>query len=309
MPQKKKTNKADRLAVVDIGSNSVRLVVFKLTRTTPKAVFDKKATCRLALGLQHENPRLNPNGVKQTLKTLKNFQKLIEKKKITETVAIGTAAMRAVMHTREGKAFHQKAEKALGQKIRVIDGREEARLTAQGLTSFMPDAKGVCGDLGGGSLELASFRRDRVLHTATVDLGTLTLLGETGGDPIVTEMAIRKRLRKAAWLQKRAGQDFYAIGGSWRGVGRIMMQGKGKSGRQVHGFTVKAAIARKAAAAIAVQKPSAFRLMHPKIRKRADIIPVAAATLVELIDIIRPARVIFSGHGIREGIVRKQSGR
>lgn len=304
----KKQNKTDHLAVVDIGSNSVRLVVYRVSAGRHEAVFDKKATCRLAMGMKPRNPCLNPKGMKATLKTLKNFKKLIKKYKVAKVVAIGTAAMRAVEQTKKGKAFHRKAEKALGSAIKVISGLEEARLTAIGVMSSMPRAKGICGDLGGGSLELASINNKKIRHTTTTALGTLTLLTETKGDALKTEVITRQRLEKVDWLRKAKGQTFYAIGGSWRAVGRMMMQSIGVSPRHVHGFTIKAARAKSVAVDIALKNPDVFRSLQPKISKRADIIPVAAAALVKLIDIIQPKNLVFSGHGIREGIVCRETG-
>ena len=304
MPQKKKTKKNKKLAVIDIGSNSVRLVIYKKTEQTHEAILDKKATCRLAMGMRYDHPELNPKGIQRTFKALRSFKRIIKKHKITQTIAIGTAAMRAVAKTKQGKTFHRQAEKALGHAITIISGREEARLTAQGLMAYLPKSVGICGDLGGGSLELAVINKGKILHTTTSALGTLTLLTETKGDALKTEALTNQRLKEIKWLKSAKGQTFYAIGGSWRGVGRVMMQKIGTPERNVHGFSVTAKVAKSNAIAIAQQNPAAFRLMHPKISKRADIIPVAAATLAKLIDIIKPRQITFSGHGIREGIIR-----
>lgn len=310
MPQKKpkkKKNRAKCLAIVDIGSNSVRLVIYKQLGAKHKVVMDKKATCRLALGMKYDDPHLSRRGIKLALAALADFSRVIEKNKIPRVIAVGTAAMRAVRSTKGGKAFHRKAEKALGHKITIISGREEARLTAYGLMAFLPKAIGICGDLGGGSLELAAVNKGRISNTTTSTLGTLTLLGETDGDCALTAATVKKRLHHVTWLKKGAGQTFYAIGGSWRGIGRVIMQKLGVPPRNVHGFSIKASLAKSTAIAIAQQKPAAFRLMAPKISRRADIIPVAAATLAQLIDMIKPRQITFSGHGVREGIVRQDS--
>lgn len=303
MAAKIKNRKTKRIAIIDIGSNSVRMVVYKHSGKSFKSVMDQKATCRLASGMDYDHPRLNPVGMRRTLKAMQVFRATLAQEKITEVIAIGTAALRAVQGTRQGQNFHHRLQEALGHKISIISGREEARLTAYGLMGYLPKAIGICGDLGGGSLELASVKKGRIGHTTTLALGTLTLLNETGGDAAQTEAVVRNRIRKITWLKKAKNQTFYAIGGSWRGVGRVIMQKTGKNKGPVHGFKVRANVARVAAALIAEQKPSAFHLMHKKISRRADIIPVAAATLVELIDRIQPKQVIFSGHGVREGIV------
>src|SRR5262249_1873099 len=136
---RKKPSKTERLiGVVDIGSNSVRLVIYRIERGAPVAVKDKKAACKLADGMHHLHPELNARGVEKTLKALKSFRALLAKHKVTQVLAIGTAAMRAVADTPKGKAFHRKAELALGHAISVISGREEAQLTAHGVMAALP---------------------------------------------------------------------------------------------------------------------------------------------------------------------------
>ena len=220
-------------------------------------------------------------------------------------LAIATAAMRAVAHTAEGRAFHHKAEGALGHKITIISGRKEARLTAYGVMSSLPKVVGICGDLGGGSLELASIDQGDIKHTTTVSIGTLTLLSETRGDPLVTEHLVNQRLQGIAWLKQAKGKNFYAIGGSWRALGRIMMKKLGVPPRSVHGFAIKAELASQYALAIARQSPADFSTMPDKIRRRADIIPGAASTLAKLITLMKPRQIVFSGYGVREGLIRQ----
>ena len=293
-PRKTKPSNVAPVAVVDIGSNSVRLVIYQRHGKAYKSIKDKKTTCRLALGMNHENPQLSRKGMIAALQTLREFHGIIEKSGATKVLAIATAAMRAVEHTAEGRAFHHKAEGALGHKITIISGRKEARLTAYGVMASLPKAIGICGDLGGGSLELASIDRGEVKHTSTVSIGTLTLLSETRGDPLVTENLVNQRLQNVAWLKQAKGKNFYAIGGSWRALGRIMMKKLGVPPRSVHGFAIKAELASQYALAIARQNPADFRTMPDKIRRRADIIPGAASTLAKLITLMKPRQIVFS---------------
>jgi exopolyphosphatase/guanosine-5'-triphosphate,3'-diphosphate pyrophosphatase len=307
---KKNPNPPKRqIGVVDIGSNSVRLVIYRLDGSTPVIIKDKKVTCRLAQGMHHAHPALNARGMEKTLKVLASFKAMLIKHKVTEVLPIATAAFRAVQETKAGQAFHKKAEKALGHIIEIISGQTEAQLTAHGVMAVLPKAAGLCGDLGGGSLELASIKQGKVLHTSTVALGTLTLLSETHGDAIFTEHLVAQRLRHVAWLRHGKGKVFYAIGGSWRAVGRIMMIKRGVKKRSIHGFSIAAAAAKKYAGEIALQKPAELRTMPKKIKQRADIIPMAAATLAQLIVTMQPSKIVFSGHGVREGLVRKKLGR
>jgi exopolyphosphatase/guanosine-5'-triphosphate,3'-diphosphate pyrophosphatase len=308
MPAKIKPKHPLDIAVIDIGSNSVRLAIYRVTTSGHEVIHEKKATCGLARGMTHRKPRLDRKGMRLTLKTLRKFNRILKKRKPQKVFAIGTAAMRAVIATRKGKAFRRSAEQALGHKIDVISGRKEARLTAYGVMGGLPRAAGVCGDLGGGSLELASIKSGRVRHTVTLPLGSLTLATESGHDPIRAEQIMLARLNQVKWLGRLKGKTFYPIGGSWRAVARVMIKKSGKSVKIVHGYTIKAGRARKYAEAMAETPPAKFRKMHKKIRHRAGVIPYAAAVLAEIIIRMRPARITFSGRGVREGVVREAIG-
>jgi len=299
-------SKQGDIAVIDIGSNGVRMVVYRPGRKKFERTCEKKAVCRLGRRLASDNPRLDRKGMGLTLKALRKFRRTLRKKKPRKIFAIGTAAMRSVAHTRKGRAFHRKAERALGCKIKIISGRKEAQLAAQGVMSALAKVSGVCGDLGGGSLELASVRRGRVGHTATLALGSLALLDEAKNDPFRAGVLLHQRLNHAAWLPQSRNRTFYAIGGSWRAVSRVMMKKLGQPVRPIHGFTMRAELAKKYATEISRQKPDAFRKMHRKIRYRADSIPIAAATLGEIIDRMQPKRVTFSAFGVREGLLPGQ---
>lgn len=293
------------VAVVDIGSNSVRLVIFAGTKKKHHIALEKKAICGLAKGMTHKRPRLDPKGMALTLKALQKFRTVIKEQKPQRVLAIGTAALRTVAHTKRGRKFHHAAERALGHKIAVISGKKEARLTAYGVIGSLPRAAGICGDLGGGSLELASISRNRVGHTTTLSLGSLTLISETRGNIRKAENLMHERLRHIDWLTKAKGKTFYPIGGSWRAVARVLMKKLGKPIRRVHGFTVRPEQAYKILSIMARQKSASFRKMHKKIRHRSDTIPIAAAVLYELILRMQPAHITFSGHGVREGVVRR----
>lgn len=293
------------IAVVDIGSNSVRLVIYRRIGKHYVITKDRKETCRLAMNMHTQSPRLNKRGMKLTLATLRYFRKIIERSNVDKVLAIGTAAMRAVANTAEGKQFHRQAEKALNHKIKVISGRKEAHLTAQGVMSSLHDAKGICGDLGGGSLELATINRNKVLHTTTVALGTLTLLSEAHGDYIMVENLIAERMNKIDWLNYAEGKTFYAIGGTWRAIARIIMKARAMRPRMVHGYTISAKIVKRYALEIAQLQPADFMFMSSKIRDRADILPAAAAVLAQLIIMIKPSKITFSGHGVREGLIHE----
>ena len=297
MSKRKKT--AAPVGVVDIGSNSVRLVVYDLSAAKLKATMQAKTNCGLAKGMRHDHRRLNVAGVKKALRTLRRFRSLLRKHKVEKVVAIGTAAMRRTRNTPQGRKFHAQAEAALGHKISIVSGPREARLGAEGVLNSWPEANGICGDFGGGSLELTRVVNGKSRQAVSLPLGSLTLLTETGGDREAAAALIRRRLHKLSWLQDD-GQTFYTIGGSWRTLAHVL-RGHGKA-QPMHGHKLAAPKARPALKKLAAAPVSHFRKMGKKISHRAPMLPVAALVLSELMDIIQPQRLVFSGHGVREGL-------
>jgi len=300
MTQKQKTPHS--FAVVDIGSNSVRLVIYNAAALRPEVIRQKKARCGLAKGLRHDHLRLDASAIMRTLKVLAGFKKILVREKVKEVYAIATAAMRQVRHTPQGKSFHRRAEMSLGYKIKIVSGKREAALGAKGVCVSWPYATGVCGDLGGGSLELAQLKNGRVVHVTSLPLGNLTLAAEAGADPMEAAYILHQRLKRIKWL-RRGEPVFYPIGGSWRAVARVLRKQKSPKSPFVHGHTVAAARAAPAIKIMAASNASAFKKMGRKIRRRAASLPMAAMVLSELIAVIQPWLITFSSYGVREGIL------
>jgi len=289
------------LAVIDIGSNSVRMVIYDMSSRRPAVLRQKKVRCGLAKGLRNDHLHLNPRSVALTLKTLASFRTILDKNDVRSVCAIATAASRLVKKTPQGKTFHHRAEKALGHKISIISGKREAELGAKGVRVGWPHATGICGDFGGGSLELAQLKNGRIVHAVSLPLGSLTLMAEAEAKPMEAVSYLRQRLKQVNWLHHKK-PVFYPIGGSWRTVARVLRKQQGATSPLVHGYTVTAAKVAPAIKIMAANDASAFKKMGRKIRRRAKLIPVAAMVLSELITLIQPYRIIFSSYGIREGI-------
>ncbi len=301
---KKRPNK--KIAIIDVGSNSVRMVIYAVTDGVLTLTEQTKATCRLAEGMTDNKPRLNPAGCVKTLKTLRQFHQLLLDRGVTQVAAIATAAIRTAIQTPAGRSFLAQAQKALGHKITVISGKREAQLMARGLIASLTRINGICADIGGGSLELASVIKNKLGQTATLNLGSLRLYSESKGNTLIAAYMARDAFHGLSFLRKSKGKTLYIIGGSWRAIGRIIKQTMGLPIKQVHGFTLPAHQARLHAMTIAAHKSAAFRAMPKKINQRAQILPQAAAVLIELIDAMQPAHIVFSGHGLREGVLMEQ---
>ncbi len=158
-------------AVIDVGSNSVRLVVYRIDGRAMTPILNEKVMAGLGRDLARTE-MLSKDGVEIAMRALKRFATLIESLEIRDVFAVGTAAVR---EAKDGQAFAQRMEEETGLKLRILSGEDEARLSALGVSAGAPDAKGLVGDLGGASLELIEISPKGVGRGETFPLGPLTL--------------------------------------------------------------------------------------------------------------------------------------
>src|SRR6056297_3554542 len=207
-----------RVGVVDVGSNSVRLVVFDGAARSPAYFFNEKIMCALGAGMS-ETGRLNPEGKVRALAAIRRFQLLADGMGAAPLTAVATAAVR---EAEDGPAFREEIERETGLRLWVIDGEEEARLSAQGVLLGWPGAYGMVCDIGGSSMELAELRGGRVGRRLTSPLGPLRLGTTTGG-----KKGLKTHIGEiVAGLKDRMGdQDdrLFLVGGSWRAFARVDM--------------------------------------------------------------------------------------
>ena len=213
--------KTDRtpVAVVDIGSNSVRLIVYEDAGRAPAPLFNEKVLCGLGRAV-FTTGKLAPDAVKRALRALRRFRALIDQLSVPHVEVIATAAAREADN---GPEFIAQAERILGQEITVLSGTREAELAALGVVSGIHAADGFAGDLGGGSLELIDVRGGRLSDASTLPLGGLRLIDASGGSLKKARDIVDAELAKVDWLEKGRGRDFYAIGGTWRALARLHM--------------------------------------------------------------------------------------
>jgi len=139
--------------IVDVGSNSIRLVVYERASRAPLPVFNEKVLCGLARGLDATG-RLNPEGVEMALANIDRFTTLAHNMKVTSLDLLATAAVRDAA---DGEDFMRELERRPGIKAHIVSGKDEARFSGFGVICGMPDASGVMGDLGGGSLQITGL--------------------------------------------------------------------------------------------------------------------------------------------------------
>ncbi|HEX4407359.1 MAG TPA: exopolyphosphatase [Xanthobacteraceae bacterium] len=286
-------------AVVDIGSNSVRLVVYEGVTRSPTELFNEKALCGLGREVQTTG-LLAADAVQHALATLKRFRALCDTMGVKRVFAVATAACR---DAKNGPAFIKLAERTIGAKIDVLSGGREAELTALGIISGVHRADGLIGDLGGGSLELVDVRGTHARNGVTRPLGGLALADISAKSVKKAEKYVRKSLDGLSLLRGCAGRNFYAVGGTWRSLARLHMWQTGYPLHVMHGYAIPADEALEFARL--VHRVDVETLSHIEVvnNARRPLLPYSALVLEHILRIGKPRQVIFSALGIREGLI------
>ncbi len=291
-----------RAAVIDIGSNSVRLVVYGVEGASLVSLFDEKAMCGLGRGLS-ETGKLHPDGRVSAIAELRRFAQVAADE---EPDAIFPFATSAVRDASDATDFVDAVKAATGFDIEIISGLEEARLAAEGVAGAVPGATGLVGDLGGGSLELVWLENGLVRDQATLPIGALR---RDAGAPVdTTAKWIDKGLKDIDWLPKCEGKPFYLVGGAWRAFARAHMRQENYPLNVIHHYTMPAASALELAEIFSMMSRRSAELLETVSKKRREIMPYAALVLARVVRRAKPDSVIASAHGLREGFVRDRFG-
>ena len=284
-------------AIIDIGSNTVRLVIYGGPARAPDVLHNEKITARLGKGVA-ENGKLGARATAAALASLARYRTLLDLKGITHVDVVATAAAR---DAENGPAFLAQI-KALGLVPRLLTGEEEAVTSAHGVLGAFPAAAGVVGDLGGGSLELVDVGPAGCRHGISMPLGTLRLPGLRAGGERAFGQTIAKALKSAAW-RAAPGSTLYLVGGSLRAFARHAMGVTAWPIDDPHGFEIDAAPALVIARSLA-RKTLAGPAPIPGISSaRLAALPNTAALLAVLIRSLQPGRLVFSSWGLREGLL------
>ena len=289
------------VGVIDIGSNSVRMVVYEGAVPAAAPMFNEKALCGLGRGLG-ETGRLDPAGVKHALRTLERFDALARAMGVGRLIAVATAAVR---DAENGIAFTDAVTERIGKPVRVLSGAEEARLSALGVLAGAPDAEGVVGDLGGGSLELVAVEHGRVGDNVTLPVGPFRIEQQMRAGAAAATQVIDQALEQVPWLGAVRGAELHAVGGAWRALARVHMAQAGYPLKVLHGYDVPGPEMAKVAEAVARQTRKSLRRLEGVPVERLETLPAAALVMARLIRVLAPTRLLFSAYGLREGLLHE----
>jgi exopolyphosphatase/guanosine-5'-triphosphate,3'-diphosphate pyrophosphatase len=287
-----------RSAVIDIGSNSVRLVIYDGPRRAPFQICNEKALCGLGRDMTDDGG-LNPRAMAGALDVLARFKRLLAEHGNPATQTVATAAVREASN---GAEFVERIE-ALGLPVDVIGGGEEARLAAYGVVSFDPGASGLAGDMGGGSLELVSLAGGEIGDSMSLSIGPLRLMQQSKGDLKAAAKIIEKAFAGVDWLAAKKGETLFAVGGAWRSIARVNMQLHKHPLPVLHHYEMMAKQAVETCDLIAKQSRSSLELTPGISAKRIDTLPYASIVLKLLVEAAGLKTVSISAGGLREGLL------
>lgn len=287
-------------AVIDIGSNTVRLVVYSGSRRAPSVWLNEKVTARLGRDLATSGS-LPDKAMDLALSGLARFALILRDLEVDEVQCVATAAVREATN---GHLFLDRV-RALGLSPRLLSGEEEARYAALGVIGAFPGARGLVGDLGGGSLELVAIADGQCHGGASLPLGTLRLPALRAKGNADFRKAVARQLDTTG-LKAAATQPLYLVGGTWRALASYAMHRTRYPLSDPHAFTLSSNEAMKLARKLAAMAPAELVGIDGIPSSRAAGLPDAAALLQVMLTSLQPDALVISAWGLREGLLFDQ---
>jgi exopolyphosphatase/guanosine-5'-triphosphate,3'-diphosphate pyrophosphatase len=287
------------LSVIDIGSNSIRLVIYEGIARSPTVLFNEKMLAGLGRGIVSTG-KLDPEAVQRAVEELGRFRALSEQAGSEQLYVIATAAAR---EAENGMDFIHRAEQILGTEIRVLSGREEARYSALGVIAGFHPADGIAGDLGGGSLELIDVNGTAIGDGITLPLGGLRLHDQSKGSLLAAQKFVRDQLARAKLLTGGQGRAFYAVGGTWRNLARLHMSATNYPLIVMHHYEMGPETALNFLRQVGRGEVEKVAGIERVSRNRRGLLPYGAIVLQEIIAATKPSKIVISAQGVREGFL------
>ena len=290
-----------RVGVIDVGSNSVRLVVFDGAARSPAYFYNEKLLCGLGAGLATSG-KLNPEGRDRAIAAIIRFKLLADRLGVSPLTTVATAAVR---EADDGPEFCADVLAATGLRLWVIDGQEEARLSAQGVLLGWPEARGLVCDIGGASMELAEVSGGVVGRRLSAALGPLLLQNITGGKK-ARASHIRKVMEQLRDEMGGKYKRIYLVGGSWRAFARADMARRDYVLPVLHEYRMSPRSVAKTADWIGARSTSELQDATGNSAARLALVPIASVVLKQLVRQFSPKEIAISSYGIREGMLYEQ---
>src|ERR1700743_3114631 len=284
------------VAIVDIGSNSVRLVVYEAQTRIAATLQNEKSICAIGRDMVTTG-RLHAEGCAAALEALSRFRMIADGLNVEHRDAVATAAARDASN---GAEFTRRAEAAWGRPIRILAGEDEARIAAEGVVAGIPDADGLGADLGGGSLDMVSVKDGKTGAAYTMPFGPLRLMDQSKGDPDKARDIVDKGLKNIPDLSAPA---LYAVGGIWRSFARVDMEEHNYPLHVLQHYIIPRGRALRLCKLLAGVFQDSGRKIKVVSKRRAESLPYGAVVLERLLEAGSIKDVVISAYGLREGLL------
>jgi exopolyphosphatase/guanosine-5'-triphosphate,3'-diphosphate pyrophosphatase len=284
-------------AVVDIGSNTVRLVVYSGPPRAPNSYLNEKVVAKLGRDIG-DTGLIPDKAADLALAGLRRYRALLSDLGVRQVDVVATAAVR---DAKNGGEFLEKV-RALGLDARLLSGDEEARASATGVIAAFPGAHGVVADLGGGSLELVSVENGQDHHGESLSIGTLRLSALRKKGSASFKRVVHRAFDNAGWAAEHPG-PLYMVGGTWRAFAKYAMLMSGHPLSDPHGLQLPVEEADRIAKKLVRTEAATLRELSGISSLRSVALPDAAALLRVMLAELAPTELVFSSWGLREGIL------
>ncbi|MGI9350359.1 MAG: exopolyphosphatase [Rhizobiaceae bacterium] len=286
------------IAIIDIGSNSVRQVIYEGLTRSPSVLFNEKVLCGLGKGVA-KSGLLDQAASNRALTAIRRFVKLGQQLQVGEIHVLATAATREAGN---GAEFVAAVEEITGQKIQLLSGRIEAEYAAFGIKSGFYKPEGIAGDLGGGSMELIEVNGNTT-NGVTTPLGSLRLQELSRNNLEAARKIARQTLASAEVEWPGKSRTFFAIGGTWRSLARLHMLETGYPVQVVHGYTVQVVDFIEFCDKVAGSSLDEFENIDEISKNRRSLLPFGAVVMAEVLARTKAREVAISTVGLREGFL------
>jgi exopolyphosphatase/guanosine-5'-triphosphate,3'-diphosphate pyrophosphatase len=289
------------IAIVDIGSNSVRLVIYQSLKRSAQALHNEKSICAIGRNMVSTGA-LDEHGIDQALAVLARFRQLCAGHGVSDCMAVATAAARDASN---GPAFIAQAGQALGYPITVLSGEDEARIAAEGVLAGIPMADGLVADLGGGSLDMVMVRDGVTSEAATLPFGPLRLMDSANGHLDRARNIVNRGLDTLPFAGQLKNRALYAVGGIWRTFARLDIEQQNYPLHVLHHYVIPANRALKLCKVVSGLSRKSLEKIPSVPRRRAEALPYGALVLEGLIQRGDLREVVISAYGLREGVMQR----
>ncbi|WP_371128253.1 Ppx/GppA family phosphatase [Sphingomonas sp. NFR15] len=287
-----------RTAIIDIGSNSIRLVVYQGPARLPAILFNEKVMAGLGRGLA-ETGAINRDSLRMAEDALHRFAAVAREMEVDRLRTVATAAVRDASNGGKLLAIAE----AAGLEVELLSGEEEAIGAGYGVLSAIPEANGIVGDLGGGSLELIRVAGGGVQDRVSFPLGVLRVAAIRAKGPGALQRRVARLIADAGWSGRGEGLPLYLVGGSWRSLARLDMHLREYPLPVIHQYAMPRGAITRMSRTIAQVNKSWLRAVPGLQSGRAGTLSDATAVLAVLLKQLKCERTIVSAYGLREGLL------